>query len=126
MADFEVERVGGELKRFGVEGSEVPFEVVSPYEPAGSQPKAIESLVQGVRDGDRYQVLLGVTGSGKTFTMANVIQQLQKPTLIIAHNKTLAAQLYSEFKEFFPENAVEYFVSYYEKQNKPLLIDYDW
>lgn len=69
MADFEVERVGGELKRFGVEGSEVPFEVVSPYEPAGSQPKAIESLVQGVRDGDRYQVLLGVTGSGKTFTM---------------------------------------------------------
>ena len=78
MADFEVERVGGELKRFGVEGSEVPFEVVSPYEPAGSQPKAIESLVQGVRDGDRYQVLLGVTGSGKTFTMAKTIEALGK------------------------------------------------
>ena len=74
MAEFEVERVGGELKRFGVEGSEVPFEVVSPYEPSGSQPKAIESLVQGVRDGDRYQVLLGVTGSGKTFTMAKNIE----------------------------------------------------
>ena len=114
MAEFEVERVGGELKRFGVEGAEVPFEVVSPYEPAGSQPKAIESLVQGVRDGDRYQVLLGVTGSGKTFTMANVIEQLQKPTLVIAHNKTLAAQLYGEFKEMFPDNAVEYFVSYYD------------
>ncbi len=84
MADFEVERVGGELKRFGVEGSEVPFKVVSPYEPAGSQPKAIESLVQGVRDGDRYQVLLGVTGSGKTFTMAKTIEALGKPTLVMA------------------------------------------
>ena len=109
MADFEVERVGGELKRFGVEGSEVPFEVVSPYEPAGSQPKAIESLVQGVRDGDRYQVLLGVTGSGKTFTMAKTIEALGKPTLVMAPNKTLAAQLASELKEFFPNNAVVYF-----------------
>ena len=114
MAEFEVERVGGELKRFGVEGAEVPFEVVSPYEPAGSQPKAIESLVQGVRDGDRYQVLLGVTGSGKTFTMAKTIEALGKPTLVMAPNKTLAAQLASELKEFFPNNAVVYFVSYYD------------
>ncbi len=114
MAEFEVERVGGELKRFGVEGSEVPFEVVSPYEPAGSQPKAIESLVQGVRDGDRYQVLLGVTGSGKTFTMAKTIEALGKPTLVMAPNKTLAAQLASELKEFFPNNSVVYFVSYYD------------
>ena len=114
MADFEVERVGGELKRFGVEGSEAPFKVVSPYEPAGSQPKAIESLVQGVRDGDRYQVLLGVTGSGKTFTMAKTIEALGKPTLVMAPNKTLAAQLASELKEFFPNNAVVYFVSYYD------------
>lgn len=102
MAEFEVERVGGELKRFGVEGSAVPFKVVSPYEPAGSQPKAIESLVQGVRDGDRYQVLLGVTGSGKTFTLAKTIEALGKPTLVMAPNKTLAAQLASELKEFFP------------------------
>ena len=114
MAEFEVERVGGELKRFGVEGSDVPFKVVSPYDPAGSQPKAIESLVQGVRDGDRYQVLLGVTGSGKTFTMAKTIEALGKPTLVMAPNKTLAAQLASELKEFFPNNAVVYFVSYYD------------
>ena len=114
MAEFEVERVGGELKRFGVEGSDVPFKVVSPYEPAGSQPKAIESLVRGVRDGDRYQVLLGVTGSGKTFTMAKTIEALGKPTLVMAPNKTLAAQLASELKEFFPNNAVVYFVSYYD------------
>ena len=109
MAEFEVERVGGELKRFGVEGADVPFKVVSPYEPAGSQPKAIESLVRGVRDGDRYQVLLGVTGSGKTFTMAKTIEALGKPTLVMAPNKTLAAQLASELKEFFPNNAVVYF-----------------
>ena len=114
MAEFEVERVGGELKRFGVEGSDVPFKVVSPYDPAGSQPKAIESLVQGVRDGDCYQVLLGVTGSGKTFTMAKTIEALGKPTLVMAPNKTLAAQLASELKEFFPNNAVVYFVSYYD------------
>ena len=90
------------------------FLLQSPYQPAGDQVKAIAQLVQGYREGKRLQTLLGVTGSGKTFTMANVIQQLQKPTLVIAHNKTLAAQLCSEFKEFFPENAVEYFVSYYD------------
>ena len=87
------------------------FHLVSNYAPTGDQPQAIEQLVEGVERGDRCQTLLGVTGSGKTFTMANVIAQLNKPTLIIAHNKTLAAQLYGEFKEFFPENAVEYFVS---------------
>ena len=90
------------------------FKLHSEYQPTGDQPQAIEALVQGFREGNQFETLLGVTGSGKTFTMANVIQQLQKPTLIIAHNKTLAAQLYSEFKEFFPENAVEYFVSYYD------------
>ncbi len=90
------------------------FKLHSEYQPTGDQPQAIEKLVQGFKEGNQAQTLLGVTGSGKTFTMANVIQQLQKPTLIIAHNKTLAAQLYGEFKEFFPENAVEYFVSYYD------------
>lgn len=90
------------------------FILHSEYKPTGDQPQAIEALVKGFKEGNQFQTLLGVTGSGKTFTMANVIQQLQKPTLIIAHNKTLAAQLYSEFKEFFPENAVEYFVSYYD------------
>lgn len=90
------------------------FELVSEYAPTGDQPQAIEQLVKGFKDGNQCQTLLGVTGSGKTFTMANVIEQLNKPTLIIAHNKTLAAQLYGEFKEFFPENAVEYFVSYYD------------
>ena len=90
------------------------FKLVSEYKPTGDQPQAIEALVKGFREGNQCQTLLGVTGSGKTFTMANVIQQLNKPTLIIAHNKTLAAQLYGEFKEFFPENAVEYFVSYYD------------
>ena len=90
------------------------FRLHAPYQPTGDQPEAIRELVEGFKEGNQFQTLLGVTGSGKTFTMANVIQQLQKPTLIIAHNKTLAAQLYSEFKEFFPENAVEYFVSYYD------------
>ena len=90
------------------------FELVSEYKPTGDQPQAIEELVRGFKEGNQCQTLLGVTGSGKTFTMANVIQQLNKPTLIIAHNKTLAAQLYGEFKEFFPNNAVEYFVSYYD------------
>ena len=90
------------------------FELVSEYAPTGDQPQAIEQLVKGFKEGNQCQTLLGVTGSGKTFTMANVIQQLQKPTLVIAHNKTLAAQLYGEFKEMFPENAVEYFVSYYD------------
>ncbi|MCI8313142.1 MAG: excinuclease ABC subunit UvrB [Lachnospiraceae bacterium] len=90
------------------------FELVSQYAPTGDQPQAIEELVKGFQEGNQFQTLLGVTGSGKTFTMANVIQQLNKPTLVIAHNKTLAAQLYGEFKEFFPNNAVEYFVSYYD------------
>ena len=90
------------------------FKLHSPYEPTGDQPQAIEQLVEGFREGNQCQTLLGVTGSGKTFTMANVIAQLNKPTLILAHNKTLATQLYGEFKEFFPENAVEYFVSYYD------------
>lgn len=90
------------------------FKLVSDYAPTGDQPEAIKALVNGFQSGNQCQTLLGVTGSGKTFTMANVIQQLQKPTLIIAHNKTLAAQLYGEFKEFFPDNAVEYFVSYYD------------
>ncbi len=90
------------------------FKLVAEYRPTGDQPQAIKELVDGFREGNQFQTLLGVTGSGKTFTMANVIQALNKPTLIIAHNKTLAAQLYGEFKEFFPENAVEYFVSYYD------------
>lgn len=90
------------------------FQVSSEYSPKGDQPQAIEKLAQGVIDGDKYQTLLGVTGSGKTFTVANVIQEVQRPTLVLAHNKTLAAQLYSEFKQFFPNNAVEYFVSYYD------------
>ena len=90
------------------------FELHSEYKPTGDQPQAIEKLVKGFKDGNQFETLLGVTGSGKTFTMANVIAQLNKPTLILAHNKTLAAQLYGEFKEFFPENAVEYFVSYYD------------
>lgn len=90
------------------------FELVSEYKPTGDQPQAIKELVEGFKKGKQFQTLLGVTGSGKTFTMANVIEQLNKPTLIIAHNKTLAAQLYGEFKEFFPNNAVEYFVSYYD------------
>ena len=90
------------------------FKLVSEYKPTGDQPKAIEYLSKGIEEGKKYQTLLGVTGSGKTFTMANIIQQVQKPTLVLAHNKTLAGQLYSEFKEFFPENNVEYFVSYYD------------
>ena len=90
------------------------FELVSKYKPSGDQPKAIEELVEGLKEGDDAQTLLGITGSGKTFTIANVIQEIQKPTLIIAHNKTLVAQLYNEFKELFPNNAVEYFISYYD------------
>ena len=90
------------------------FQVISTYQPKGDQPQAIEKLAQGIVDGDKFQTLLGVTGSGKTFTVANVIQEVQRPTLVLAHNKTLAAQLYSEFKQFFPNNAVEYFVSYYD------------
>ncbi|NHM06197.1 excinuclease ABC subunit UvrB [Flavobacterium sp. CYK-4] len=90
------------------------FQVISDYQPKGDQPQAIEKLSRGVLDGEKFQTLLGVTGSGKTFTIANVIQEIQRPTLVLAHNKTLAAQLYSEFKQFFPHNAVEYFVSYYD------------
>ncbi len=90
------------------------FKLHSDYAPTGDQPQAIAKLVEGLREGNQFETLLGVTGSGKTFTMANVIEKIQKPTLIISHNKTLAAQLYSEMKEFFPENAVEYFVSYYD------------
>ena len=90
------------------------FRIHRPYEPAGDQPAAIEALTNSIGNGRKAQVLMGVTGSGKTFTMANVIQNVQKPTLVISHNKTLAAQLYSEFKEFFPNNAVHYFVSYYD------------
>ena len=90
------------------------FELIAPFQPAGDQPQAIEALVEGLRGGQKHQVLMGVTGSGKTFTMANVIQQVQRPVLVMSHNKTLAAQLYAEFKEFFPHNAVHYFVSYYD------------
>jgi excinuclease ABC subunit B len=90
------------------------FQLVSPYQPTGDQPEAIRQLVEGIHEGLPFQTLLGVTGSGKTFTMANVIQEIQRPTLVLSHNKTLAAQLYSEFKNFFPDNAVEYYVSYYD------------
>ena len=90
------------------------FKLTSTFQPTGDQPEAIRQLVRGVNQGEPAQVLLGVTGSGKTFTIANAIEQVQRPTLVLTHNKTLTAQLYSEFKEFFPENAVEYFVSYYD------------
>src|SRR3989440_10953266 len=92
----------------------MPFKLQSEYQPQGDQPQAIDALFRGLRDGVKDQVLLGITGSGKTFTVASVIQKAQRPTLVIAHNKTLAAQLYQEFKSLFPENAVEYFVSYYD------------
>src|SRR6188474_3162784 len=90
------------------------FQLTSEFKPTGDQPEAIKQLSQGIVRGDHAQTLLGVTGSGKTFTMANVIQQTQRPALVLSHNKTLAAQLYGEFKQFFPRNAVEYFVSYYD------------
>src|SRR5690606_23265685 len=90
------------------------FKIASEFQPTGDQPQAIKALVAGINSEEKYQTLLGVTGSGKTFTVANVVDQVQKPTLVLAHNKTLAAQLYSEFKNLFPENAVEYFVSYYD------------
>ena len=90
------------------------FELVSEYKPTGDQPQAIKKLSDGFLEGNQFETLVGVTGSGKTFTMANIIEKVQKPTLIISHNKTLAAQLYGEMKEFFPNNAVEYFVSYYD------------
>ena len=90
------------------------FELVSDYKPSGDQPKAIEALVKGLNEHEKYQVLLGATGTGKTFTVSNVIAAVNRPTLVFAHNKTLAGQLYSEFKEFFPHNRVEYFVSYFD------------
>ena len=91
-----------------------PFHLEAPFKPCGDQAPAIDALVAGVQEGRKHQALLGVTGSGKTFTMANVIAQVQKPTLVLVHNKTLAGQLYQEFKQFFPRNAVEYFISYYD------------
>jgi len=108
------ERYGGELRRFGVEDAGQPFKVVSPYEPSGDQPQAIDKLSQGIRDGLRYQTLMGVTGSGKTFSMAKTIEELNRPTLIMEPNKTLAAQVASEMRGLFPNNAVVYFVSYYD------------
>jgi excinuclease ABC subunit B len=90
------------------------FKVVSPYQPSGDQPQAITKLVETINRGDQHQILLGVTGSGKTFTTAKIIESIQRPVLVLTHNKTLVAQLYGEFKQFFPENAVEYFVSYYD------------
>src|SRR3954454_21850786 len=92
----------------------VQFQLVSPFQPAGDQPQAIAALIDGLTRARKQQVLMGVTGSGKTFTMANVVQQVQKPTLVLSHNKTLAAQLYGEFKQFFPHNSVEFFISYYD------------
>lgn len=113
-ADNHKEFIGAELRRFGREAGEEKLQVVSPFEPAGDQPQAIEKLAQGIEDGLRYQTLLGVTGSGKTFSMAKTIEKLNRPTLIMEPNKTLAAQVASEMKELFPNNAVVYFVSYYD------------
>ena len=90
------------------------FRLVSPFTPQGDQPEAIRQLVEGIERGDKEQVLLGVTGSGKTFSIARMVEELQRPTLVLSHNKTLAAQLFQEFRSFFPDNAVEYFVSYYD------------
>ena len=97
------------------------FKLVSKYTPSGDQPQAIDALVKGINEGKKHQVLLGATGTGKTFTIANVIAKTNKPTLVLAHNKTLAGQLYSEFRELFPENAVWYFVSYYDISPKQVL-----
>ena len=111
MTDASEAAVAGKEGTF-VRYPNSPFELFQPYAPAGDQPQAIAKLIEGVNDGEVFQTLLGVTGSGKTFTMANVIAQLGRPAIVFAPNKTLAAQLYSEFREFFPKNAVEYFVSY--------------
>ena len=100
------------------------FKLESKYMPSGDQPQAIKELVEGIKEGKRDQVLLGATGTGKTFTIANVIEKVNKPTLVLAHNKTLAGQLYSELKELFPENHVEYFVSYYSNTLKTLLFQH--
>lgn len=97
------------------------FELVSKYKPSGDQPLAIKELVEGINKGEKHQVLLGATGTGKTFTIANVIAKVNKPTLVLAHNKTLAGQLYSELKELFPNNHVEYFISYYDVSTFPML-----
>ena len=97
------------------------FKLVSKYKPSGAQPEAIKKLVKGIEEGKKEQVLLGATGTGKTFTIANVIKETNKPTLVLAHNKTLAGQLYNELKELFPENRVEYFVSYYDISIFPIL-----
>lgn len=102
------------------------FDLVSEYQPQGDQPKAIKELVEGIKEGKKQQVLLGATGTGKTFTISNVIAQVNKPTLVFAHNKTLAGQLYSEFKEFFPNNRVEYFVSKHEKVTKQVVFCGMW
>ena len=110
LPDIISEPTAGEFVSF----PDSPFQLFQPYKPAGDQPAAIAQLVEGIRDGLSFQTLLGVTGSGKTFTMANVIAQIGRPAIVFAPNKTLAAQLYSEFREFFPKNAVEYFVSYYD------------
>ncbi len=110
ITEVITEKQDGEFVRF----PDSPFELFQPYPPAGDQPEAIAKLVEGLHDGETFQTLLGVTGSGKTFTMANVIARMGRPAIIFAPNKTLAAQLYSEFREFFPKNAVEYFVSYYD------------
>ena len=108
------ERIGNETKRHAINDKKMKFHIDSEYRPSGDQPAAIEGICNALKDGVDAVTLLGVTGSGKTFTMANVIEKLQRPALILSHNKTLAAQLYGEFKSFFPENAVEYFVSYYD------------
>ena len=97
------------------------YKLVAPYKPSGDQPKAIKELVDGIKQDKKHQVLMGATGTGKTFTIANVIKEVNKPTLVLAHNKTLAGQLYSELKELFPENRVEYFVSYYDVGTFPML-----
>ena len=97
------------------------YKLVAPYKPSGDQPKAIKELVDGIKQDNKHQVLMGATGTGKTFTIANVIKEVNKPTLVLAHNKTLAGQLYSELKELFPENRVEYFVSYYKHHKKVML-----
>ena len=112
MQDVAGERFGAELKRFGVQKGDVSLTVSSPYDPAGDQPQAIKALAEGVEEGLRYQTLMGVTGSGKTFTMAKTIEAVNKPTLIMEPNKTLAAQVAGEMREMFPNNAVVYFVSY--------------
>ena len=117
-AQVDFQRPGGLPITFGnfivYQALNMPFQLVSPYTPSGDQPDAIRQLTEGILNGERYQTLLGVTGSGKTFTMANVIQNVQRPTLVLTHNKTLVAQLYGEFRQFFPDNAIEYFVSYYD------------